>query len=90
MVLVVMVARAGAYVWGFPAPRCREAVGWGVYYPQCQRAAESRRSQEVRGMTEGKEKGGRVRDSRMNGERSESVSRKVLEEHPLISPWICS
>ena len=73
---------------GFPAPRCRRVTGWGVYYPWCQRAAGSCCSQEVRGMMEGKEKRGRMRDGRMNEERegARAVSCKTLEEHPLLSP----
>lgn len=89
MVLVVMAACAGAYAWGFLP---QGAGGWGVYDPQCQRAVDSQSSQEVRGMMEGKEKRGRLRDGRMNGEREgvKVVSCKILEEHLLLSPWICS
>ncbi|CAB1434857.1 unnamed protein product [Pleuronectes platessa] len=66
----------------FPAPRCRAAVGWGVYYPHCQQAADSGRSQEVRRMMEGKEERGRVRDdgSEWRKGRSESDERQEKRE----------
>lgn len=58
---------------GFPALRCtRGAVGWGgVYHPQCQRAAEYLRSQEVRGMMGGDERkeGGVTRERERGRER---------------------
>lgn len=87
-----MVACAGAYVWGFLPQGAGGWRGWSVYYPQCQRAADSRRSQEVKGMMEGKEKRGRLREGRMNEEREGKrvVSCKTLEERPFLSPWICS
>jgi len=65
---------------------------WGVYYPQCQRAADSCCSPRSGGMTEGEEERGRLRECRTNGEREGKrvVSCKTLEERPLLSPWICS
>lgn len=42
---------------GFPAPRFRKAVWRGVYYSQCQRVADSCRSQESGGTIEDGGKG---------------------------------
>ncbi|KAI4802161.1 hypothetical protein KUCAC02_020015, partial [Chaenocephalus aceratus] len=68
---LVYFRRIGAYtlaqpmqvrMCGVSCPKVREGGGVVVYYPQCQRAAEYRCSQGVRGMME--EKGGRQNEWR--------------------------